>query len=144
MTGGAEAPRPRRRLAYGVVAVYVLAMAAVVFSPIQWWLNRLTVRIYVIVRYDLHGPDWVLPETVGAALNVLLFVPLGALLVALWRVPWPVAALAAVIVSAGIELAQGLPLLARQPSLVDVAANGLGGLLGALLVVGVRWWWRRR
>ena len=120
-------------------AAYAVALALVVFTPIQWWLNRLTVRLYVLFRYDLPlAPDGATPETYGDLLNVILFVPVGILLVALRRWSWPVAALVAVVVSGGIELVQGLPLIDRDPSLVDVVTNGLGGLIGAVLAAALR------
>lgn len=137
MTQAAVRRPGRRRTAWVLAALYLGALAAVVFSPIQWWLNRLTVKIYVIVVYDLHGPTWLRPEHVGALLNVVLFVPFGVLLVWLVRTRWWVATALAVATSCGIELLQALPQLQRQPSLTDVVTNGLGALLGGVLARAV-------
>ena len=100
-------------------------------TPISWVLNRLTVRLYVVGAYDLHQ-RWLLPEHVGYLLNVLLFVPFGALVVLIARWPWWEAALVATAVSAAIEIVQYLPMLGREATLVDVVCNALGGLLGAM------------
>ena len=60
-----------------------------VTAPWGWELNRLTVSLYAWLRYDWAvAPAWMAPEHVGMMLNVLLFVPAGALLVALTPVRW--------------------------------------------------------
>lgn len=125
--------RDRRFLAALVVA-YVVALAVLVAGPWGWALNRLTVRLYVQFRYRWPiAPDWALPEHYGVLLNVLLFVPVGALVVALTRWSWwRVTALTA-LGSGLIELVQGL-WLDREASWVDVAANAAGALVGALAV----------
>lgn len=111
---------------------YVLVLAALVFTPISWALNRFTVRLYVLFRYTWPiAPDWALPEHYGLLLNVVLFVPLGYLMVRLTgRSGWW-AIVAALAGSLGIEAVQlGLD---REPSWADVATNTLGGGLGAVL-----------
>ena len=110
---------------------YVVVLLLLVMTPISWVLNRLTVRLYVVGAYDLHQ-RWLLPEHVGYLLNVLLFVPFGALVVLIARWPWWEAALVATAVSAAIEIVQYLPMLGREATLVDVVCNALGGLLGAM------------
>jgi glycopeptide antibiotics resistance protein len=81
-------------------------------------------------------PDWVDYGFVEAASNVLLFVPLGALMVWLMgRRYWWVGPAAGVLLSSLIELAQFLFLPARYPTLADIAANTLGAALGAGLAM---------
>ncbi len=101
------------------------------FTPISWVLNRLTLRLYVVGAYELHRAGCC-PTTYGYLLNVLLFVPFGALVVLIARWPWWAAALVATAASAAIEVVQYLPVLHRQATLADVICNGLGGLLGAM------------
>lgn len=113
-------------------AAYVLALVLLVTGPWGWMLNRLTVRLYTFFRYDWPvAPDGALPEHYGYALNVVLFVPFGALLVVLARWSWWWATCAGVLVSAVVELVQGL-WLAREGDWRDVVANGLGALVGAV------------
>jgi len=121
----------RRRLRLVAVVTYVVVLLLLVMTPISWVLNRLTVRLYVVGAYDLHQ-RWLLPEDVGYLLNVLLFVPFGALVVLIARWPWWAAALVATAASAAIEIVQYLPVLHREATLADVVCNGLGGLLGAM------------
>lgn len=121
----------RRRLRLVAAVTYVAVLLLLVMTPISWVLNRLTVRLYVVGAYDLHQ-RWLLPEDVGYLLNVLLFLPFGALVVLIARWPWWEAALVATAASAAIELVQYLPVLDREATIADVVCNGLGGLLGAM------------
>lgn len=123
-----------RRFVVALMAVYAALLAVLVTGPWGWELNRLTVRLYVIFRYDWPiAPDWMLPEHYGIALNVLLFVPVGLLLAAAtrWALLW--VTLAALVGSGLIELAQWR-WLERDGSWGDVAANTVGALLGAVVV----------
>lgn len=65
------------------------------------------------------------------ALNIALFLPCGALLGLLGRRP-STAAAAAALLSLGIEAAQ-MYIPPRHPSQLDVIANTLGALAGALV-----------
>ncbi len=123
-----------RRVLAALGVVYVVALAVLVAGPWGRPLNRLTVDLYVQFRYDWPiAPDWFLPEHYGILLNVLLFVPLGALLVLVARLPWWVAMAAAALASGLIETAQWL-WLAREGGGNDVVANTLGAGLGAVVV----------
>jgi glycopeptide antibiotics resistance protein len=110
---------------------YLLGLALLVTGPWGWALNRLTVRLYTTFRYEWPvAPAWVLPEHYGYLLNVVLFVPLGVLLVVAARCSWWWAACLGTLASVGIEVVQWL-WLARDGDWRDVVANGLGALLGA-------------
>jgi glycopeptide antibiotics resistance protein len=112
--------------------MYAVGLMLVVFTPISHQLNAVTVRMYVFWTYTLHLGWGVLPDTFGFVLNIVLFVPLGILVVLLLRVHWWEAALVAVATSCAIELVQAIPALGRETSLADVLSNGIGGLVGAL------------
>lgn len=114
-------------------AAYLLALVVLVAGPWGSALNRLTVRLYTLFRYDVPiAPAWALPEHYGYLLNVLLFVPVGALLVVVTRRPWWFASAVAALASAAVEVTQWL-WLPRQGDWRDVVANALGALLGAVL-----------
>lgn len=131
-----ERSRTQRLVAVGLAA-YAAALLVLVWGPWAWALNRLTVRFYVLFRYDWPiAPDWALPEHYGVLLNVALFVPLGALLLVVTRRPWWQVVVAAAGISTAVELAQVV--LAREATWVDVASNTAGALLGAGLVGVVR------
>lgn len=122
--------RRPRRAAWAVAAIYAAVLIWLVIFADAWSLNRLTVWMYV----QMLGiaPQNTSPEHYGALLNVLLFVPLGWLLVRLTPLSWWLAAATCGLVSSTVELAQYL-FLDRQSSWGDVVANLLGGLVGAVV-----------
>lgn len=121
-----------RRFVVALGTGYVLALAALVVLPWGWELNRLTVRLYVLFRYEWPiAPDWVGPDHYGILLNVVLFVPVGILLLPLTGRPWWWAVAAAVVASSLIELGQWR-WLDRMGSWSDVVANTVGALAGAV------------
>lgn len=66
--------------------------------------------------------------------NVTLFVPLGAMLGAMWcRRSWPVVLAATVVVSLGVESFQWAVPSGRIANTADVLANSAGGLVGVAL-----------
>ena len=90
-----------------------------------------------------HGvglPDAFDLVTLEVVANVVMFVPLGALLASSARVrrPWLAVALAAAL-SAAIETTQ-IALPDRVPTAADVVANTAGAAVGAAVVVGLHAW----
>lgn len=123
----------RTHRGWTVVAVALtLVTAVVVLWPDGAVVNRGVVRLYVFLL-ERGVPASVSPASYARALNVLAFVPLGWLSVAVLRRRVAVAALALLALSAAVEAVQSLPDVARQPSVLDVVLNASGGLLGALL-----------
>jgi len=123
--------RDHRMLVVASVA-YAVGLGVLVAGPWGQDLNDLTVRCYTFFRYDWPiAPLWVVPEHYGVLLNVLLFVPVGALLVALLGWPWWGAVLAAGLCSAAIEVVQSR-WLERIGSVEDLVAHTVGAALGAL------------
>jgi glycopeptide antibiotics resistance protein len=122
-----------RRFVVALVVAYVLGLAVLVAAPWGWELNRLTVELYTLFRYDWRiAPDGIGPEHYGIALNVLVFVPLGAMLAVLTRRPW-VSVLVCLVGSTLIELAQWR-WLERQGEGSDVLANTFGAGVGVVAV----------
>ncbi len=131
-----SSPRTRR-IGWLLGTVYLLTLAAIAFSP-----QNVDSRIYpALLRaldrlQELGAPHWVTYAAVEFGANVLLFLPLGALVVLLlgprrwfWAIPIGIGC------STGIELAQALFLSSRVSSIRDVLANSSGALLGALLTI---------
>lgn len=119
-----------RRAGTVVAAVLALLLGALVLWPDGERVRRLVLDVYL---FFLHRgvPPSVTPEHYAAVLNVLAFVPLGWLGVALGRRPRTVVLVLAVS-SAVIEALQLLPILHRDASLLDVACNTTGAAAGAL------------
>ena len=133
-----------RRVRAALLVAYLVALVAIVIGPWGWALNRLTVALYVQFRYDWPvAPAWARPEHYGYLLNILLFVPMGALAVVITRRPWWLVTLAAALASSAIEIVQSL-YLTRFGDPNDVVANTLGALIGAVAVSVLRRpGWRR-
>ncbi|MBA2954571.1 hypothetical protein GON03_09565 [Nocardioides sp. MAH-18] len=72
--------------------------------------------------------------------NALIVAPVSALGSILWpRTTWRTWTALALVGACAVEITQGALLTERTASYVDVVANTLGGLLGALVVLA----WRR-
>ena len=129
----------RPRVATVLAVVLTLLTVVVLLWPDGWVVNRGVVRVYVFFL-ERGMPQRVTPEDYAVLLNVAVFVPLGWIGVAMLR--WPPAGVAwsLTAASAAVELVQALPAFGRDPSLLDVASNALGAVLGvvAASVVGRR------
>ncbi len=130
----------RRSPVHVVVAVvYLGALAAIAFWPtpvdrgvdvINSWPVRLLDAALGIARptgYDI----------VQTAANVVLFVPLGWLAIALTRLRWWQVTLAGLVLSTGIELGQAWLRPERFATVSDVVANTSGAAVGAVLASAV-------
>ena len=97
------------------------------FAPVRWLTDLL----------DLQ--PWQAYDLVETSANVVLFVPLG-ILVLLWFRSWSLFAAVGVAfaTTVTIELLQQALRPERFASLSDVVANTLGWLIGGLMVVGAR------
>lgn len=130
--------RPVRIAAALALVAYVLLAAVVLLS------THSTVATEVIAHTKeslvTHGaPEWM---TYGArvelALNAALFAPLTFLAsVALPRHPWGNWVAYAFAGSGAVEVFQAFALEPRSAQYVDVVANTLGGLMGALAALPV-------
>ncbi|MGU3411907.1 VanZ family protein [Microbacterium sp. M1A1_1b] len=130
----------RKLLLLAVTAAYAwviwrMTLTPHVFSHAE---DTLVLRALSFAQ-QLPGGTWLTYDRTEFLANIAMFVPVGAI-AALWlpRRWWAVAAVIAVALSAGIELAQAELLPYRVADPRDVLANGLGGLLGATLVGLVR------
>ena len=122
---------PRRIVqAVALLAGLVLVVSMTMFS-----------RPETLPRLHARVSDWVSIDTVAVLLNVALFVPLGAAVGLWWRARW---LWALVALSVGVETVQYLFRDHRSATLIDVAANSVGAVLGFLAARALLAWWRRR
>ncbi|MCG2620502.1 VanZ family protein [Arthrobacter sp. I2-34] len=125
-----SAARPVVWTAFGL---YLGLLALIVLWPVPVDRPATGALQDVLDALHRHGvPAWINYGTVESAANVLLFVPFGlfAGLLLPRRRRWLVLA-GAVLLSAGIELAQSSLLPERFGTVQDVLANTLGAALGA-------------
>lgn len=135
-----DATRPRRRLATGVLFAYAVAVALITVVPTHghragrfhqpWWA--------MIEPVPFRVPLW------SFALNVLMFLPLGALVPVVWRGfdSYKKVGFLALAASGTIEFTQWVFDVTlgshRTVDINDLIANTAGGLLGLLAVRLVR------
>ncbi|WP_162239373.1 MULTISPECIES: VanZ family protein [unclassified Plantibacter] len=128
------------RIIIGVLLLVCLCvMLGIAFWPTPVDAGGRDTLLALIDRLQAAGaPSWFDYRFVESAANVVLFIPLGALLAL--ELPlklWWIAPLTTTTFSVAIELGQTL-LPARVATIADVYANAAGGLLGATIVLVVR------
>ena len=122
-----ETRRPRRWVIW-CLALYVIAVAVVVLTPVSYAgiVHRIAAFIRADLGLDFFGSGWI-----EFAANIAMFLPLGFLLTLLFRHPW-YGTILAVVLSAGVEIAQ-IVIPDRQASVRDVISNTIGAAVGAFL-----------
>jgi glycopeptide antibiotics resistance protein len=140
-----DSPRTRR-WAWLALALIVVAVGAITFwpTPVDRPFHSALDRILA----SLHGygmPGWITYAFVESASNVLMFVPLGAL-IAILALPslWWTSGVLGLLASLVIEFGQMVLLPQRFASAADVAANTAGALFGGALICTLRYVLRRR
>lgn len=122
-----------------LLVMYVVFLAAVLteYNP--------TVATEVVSRGEVwlegHGAPSVMtgPGRVEFLLNAAMFAPIALLATLTFpRHPWANWVVYAFVASALVELLQGVYLPPRSAQFVDVVANTLGALVGALMAVPFR------
>jgi glycopeptide antibiotics resistance protein len=123
------------RLARWLLGGYVAAMLAVVFQPLPHAaVGSVNLGFRLVQKLGLDVV--ITPTMVEFVWNVALFVPLTFLgSVIDRRVTWEQWFGVGLAVSGTIEYVQLMFLPGRSASLLDLASNTLGGLLGALLAL---------
>lgn len=122
------------------LAAYSVFLAVVLLAPSSSDQSR--AAAWLVDLGDWVGvPDRLTTQARAEFIaNALLLMPVSALGSLGWpRTRWRDWTAWAFVLAAAVELAQGLFLSARTASFVDVVANTLGGLGGALVVGVVRW-----
>lgn len=123
-----------RSVARVVLTLYGISLAMIALWPVPVdsgaarFLGRL-IRLVPVLTYP----------RIEFAANMVLFVPLGVLLMLILRRRYLILPIA-IVVTVAIECSQGLLLDKRTPSLLDIIANTTGACLGMLIVAAVQSW----
>jgi glycopeptide antibiotics resistance protein len=114
--------------------VYVVGLAIVALSPVSPVHG-----VDLSQELDALGLDWITYTKLESFANIVLFVPLGLLVALLVPTKWWWAVIVGLaLVAGGIELGQALFLPNRVPTLNDVLANTMGGVVGVALAAIIR------
>lgn len=134
----------RGQRTHTVIRIVLLACVAVIVvitfwpTPVDRPFHAELTRLLNV----LHGaglPGWLNYGFVEAASNMLMFVPLGALVALYVMLPlWWLSGVAGLTLSLCVEFAQQVFLPHRFASPSDLAMNTAGALLGGLIVLLAR------
>jgi VanZ family protein len=132
-----------RLVAAGLLCGYVLLISAVLLSADQSLPTDVIARTEEALR-ERGAPDWMTwGDRVQMMLNAFMFAPITALAsLAFPRQAWGNWVAYAFLASGAVEVVQAFALEPRSAEYVDVVANTLGGLMGAVLVLPVTAWMR--
>lgn len=124
-----------RRLVAQTLAVYCVLLAFVLLVP-YGQVPSSGAGFFADRAADLGAPDWIVePYRFEFLANALILMPVSALGSLIWpSTTWRDWTAYAFLTAGAVECAQALLLPDRTASFVDVVANTLGGLLGAVLV----------
>ncbi|MFT4122980.1 MAG: VanZ family protein [Microbacteriaceae bacterium] len=122
-------------LVCGVLVVGIL-LTTLTPTPVDRPYRTLVGALVAAVR-RLPGLGWFDYDWLESIANALMFVPLGAALTLLVH-RWWIAVLCCAALSGAVELGQAAFLPERTASILDVAANTAGALLGAVATALVR------
>lgn len=132
--------RVRMVLAVAGLCLYLAVVLLATLSPTpldQGYESSIDRLLAVLHRNGV--PDWFGYNKLEFSANIVMFVPMGFLLaLALPRAWWWIVVVAIPALSGAIELTQFAVLSERFASTLDVAANTMGGYVGALAALAIR------
>ena len=130
-----------KRWAWGALGLIALAVITITFwpTPVDRPFQLAIVRL--LAALHRHGlPHWVTYAVVESVSNVVMFLPIGALIAILARPQlWWLSGVVGLLASSCIEFSQLLFLPERYASLGDIAANTSGALLGGAIICILRY-----
>ena len=129
-----------RRVEWIAVLVVLAAILTITMwpTPVDAPVSG-SLKGFLASLHRLGIPAWVDYGFVQTASNVVMFIPLGALIASLvWRSFWWVAGVLGLCLSLSIELTQYVLLPHRFATAGDVVANTAGAFIGALVVFLVK------
>ncbi|QIG44679.1 VanZ family protein [Nocardioides anomalus] len=128
-----------RRVLWAALLVWCGVLALALLAPSSAEQSALVEHVRDVGLRLGFSPETATPVRAEFLANAAILAPVSALGSLLWaRTRWQDWTAIAFVLSTGVELFQGLFLSHRTPSTVDVVANTLGGLAGALVVEVVR------
>jgi hypothetical protein len=123
------------------LAVYVVALAVALLAPTSGTQSEMASWVADLGRALGLDAETATQDRAEFLCNALILAPVSALGSLAWpRTTWRDWTAWTFVAALLVELVQGLLLDSRTASWVDVAANTLGGLIGAVVVAAIRPW----
>ncbi|MFQ4150482.1 VanZ family protein [Arthrobacter sp. LAPM80] len=121
------------RLSLCLMAAYLVALALIVFWPTPVDRPAAGILNHFIAWMHHHGvPKFLGYNTIEFSANIIMFVPMG-IIASVWTKRAWAGVLVGFAASVLIETCQGLFLAQRYASALDVLANTLGAVVGAVV-----------
>jgi glycopeptide antibiotics resistance protein len=131
-----DASKSMRRLLVGALVVYSVALAVALLAPTSGTQSTMAFRVTELGTWIGFSPETASQERAELLCNAAILAPVSALGSLVWpRTTWRDWTAYVFVISGAVELVQGLVLSGRTASWVDIAANTLGGLIGAVVVL---------
>lgn len=116
----------------------VAAVAGLTLAPRSWAWPARSWALDAVALLPTRWADFLLGGDADRALNIAIFVPLGAAIAALLPLRWvPASVGVGFAISCAVEIAQTV-IPGRVPDVADIVANTAGALVGTVLVLAVR------
>lgn len=112
-----------------------LLFYAVVLALIAFWPSPVDAGARPFLGSIARVLPWATHARIEFAANIVLFVPLGLLLVAILPTSRYLVLPVSIVATVAIESAQALLLARRTPSVLDIVANVTGACIGMLVAV---------
>ena len=118
--------------------VVLFAVMGLTLAPRSLAWPARTVALDALSLLPTRWNEFLVGGDVDRALNVAIFVPLGAAVALVLPLRWaPASVLLGAAASCAVEMAQSV-IPGRVPDADDIVANTLGALLGTVVVIVVR------
>jgi hypothetical protein len=130
---GERTPGPVTHAATRAVARVLLTVYGIGLALIVLWPTPVDANAGRLLRAVGRAIPLLTYPRIEFAANILLFVPLGLLLMLIMRRRYLILPIA-IVVTVTIESVQGLLLDRRTPTMLDIIANTAGACIGMLIV----------
>jgi len=121
--------------ALALLSAYLLFLGFILLNPSARLASDTVGSAYDVIVSVIGEHAWLTGKRVEFATNLAMFVPLGLLIPLSWpRLNWRDVTVVAFLISAAVEIFQGVFLPHRSAEFADVVANTLGCAVGAVLV----------
>ncbi|KQW48534.1 hypothetical protein ASC77_07225 [Nocardioides sp. Root1257] len=130
---------PTHRLLGAALVVYSVLLGIALLAPTSGTQSGMASWVVDLGTWIGFAPETASQARAEFLCNVAILAPVSALGSLVWpSTTWRDWTAYAFVIAVGVEACQGLLLPGRTASQVDIVANTLGGLVGAVVVLAAR------